>query len=122
MGAIEPSEDELVKVAEDELKERAFLVCLLSLRAAPLGPAQGAVPFLLSTEMLAPSGMTAGLIADLSNSLLLGGPASRSDKNQLNTHAMTKRTKTRVRMTNNPAQRKREDTKKPGVTLSILPA
>ena len=86
----------------DDARDRADLLGFV-IFLVPCGPAQGAVPFGLSIVMLAPSGMTAGLMAERLSITESGGPASLADINQLKKQAMTNRMNTRDRMTKRPA-------------------
>jgi hypothetical protein len=82
-------------VLDDELRVLPFGRGCLSFLEPPA--AHGAVPVRLLTDMLAPSGMTAGEIAFLAKSR--GGRTRRAEMNQLKIQAMAKRTKTTPRMT-----------------------
>src|SRR6266581_4769265 len=94
---------EFVKVAEDEEWNDRIDFGNLASFFVPSGPAQGAVPFLLSIEILAPSGRTAGLIAERLRDESSGLPARRAERNQLNTQAIAKRTRINDMTTINPA-------------------
>src|SRR5882757_9260353 len=86
----------------------------------PPATAHGAVPCLLSTLILAPSGMTAGLITRRFK--FLGAATSREDMNQLKTHAMAKRARTMPMMTTSETYRKSVEMKHPVEILSMFPA
>src|SRR5216683_1943114 len=89
-------------VEEDECNDRIDFGGL-EFFFVPSGPAQGAVPYRLSIEILAPSGRTAGLIAGRLKDESSGLPARRVERNQLKMQAIKKRTRISDMTTTSPA-------------------